>query len=141
MFVAMFPAIVIFSGGVMAWLGSLAWAAKSAKPGNVVIFASVGLAGAFQLYSWGLWSAFCVAQAIHFMNRPEVTMHWAYWIAALALSVGPLGWFSSRGQPAAAAESTPHPSPGATAFSLAAIAAFLLFAFVHGAMGPPYGWA
>lgn len=138
---ATFPTIVLFSIGIMGCLVPSIVLSRLATPPKLAVFGALGLAAAFQLYFWGLWSATCVTLSIRFIDHPGVTYHWPYWLAAFGWATTPLAWFTSKEEQAKGSEWTPGNSAGAAVYSLVAVVAFLLFAFVHGAMIPPYGWA
>jgi hypothetical protein len=75
-----FLAVLVFSVGLMACLAPMALFAKSENPPKAVMLPLIGIAGIYQIYLWGFWSAFCVAMAIRFTQKPEVTWDWLYWI-------------------------------------------------------------
>lgn len=68
-----FVLILILSVGVMVCTAPMGLFAKSEKPSKFLAIPFLGVAAIYQIYFWGLWSAFCVATIISFTNRPEVT--------------------------------------------------------------------
>lgn len=138
-----FPAAIIFSVGVMAFIAPLGLLAKSDPPSKSAVYPLLGLAAAFQIYFWGLWAAFCVAITMRYTQRPDVTWDWLYWIAALGWCISLIGWFAHKEQQSSESpEAARSISRGANLYSLIAIAiaAFVLFAFMPALMRMPYGW-
>ena len=85
-------AVLIFSFGFMVCLAPMALLAKSEKPPKAFVLPILGIAGIYQMYFWGFWSAFCIAMTISFTQKPEVTWDWLYWIAGFM-------WCTSEGAP------------------------------------------
>ncbi len=87
-----FLAVLIFSIGFMACLAPMALLTKSKKPSYLVTFLLFGIVGIYQIYFWGLWSAFCVAMTIRFIHEPEVNWVWLYWISGFIWCTSLIGW-------------------------------------------------
>jgi hypothetical protein len=115
---------------------------QSPKSPKVLMYPFLALAGAFQIYFWGFWSALCIAIALDFTQKPEVTWDWLYWISAFSWCISLIGWFGHKEQQTStsAAESRGI-HRGTTLYSLVAIGAFVVFAFAPRLMLSPYGWA
>lgn len=140
--VAGLPAAIVFSVGVLACVAPLRLIGKSPNPPKAVIYPFLAVAGAFQVYFWGFWSAFCVTMTLGFTNKPAVTWDWLYWVAAFGWCTSLIGWFAHKEQQtSASAADSEGIRRGSTLYSLVAIGAFLLFAFAPRLMEPPYGWA
>jgi len=137
-----FLAVLIFSVGLMACLAPLTLFKKSERPPKVIILPFFGIAAVYQIYFWGLWSAFCVAMTIRFTQKPEVNWDWLYWIAGFMWCISLIGWLAHKErQGSQSLEEARGIQKGTTLYSLIAIAAFLVFAFAPSLMLPPYGWA
>lgn len=94
--VAAFPAVIVFSVGVLACVAPLSLFAKSPNPPKVLTYPFLTLAAGFWVYFWGFWSALCVAITLGFVQKPEVTWDWLYWIAALGWCTSLIGWFAHK---------------------------------------------
>jgi hypothetical protein len=139
--VAGFPAVFLFSVGLMACMLPMAPFLKSENPPKAVICPIAAIAGAYQIYFWGLWAAFCVAITIRFTQRPEVTWDWLYWICGFMWCGSLIGWLAHKEQQSSATVADARAVQSGTNFySLVAVAAFLVFAFAPGLAEWPYGW-
>ena len=138
--IADFPAIMLFSFGLSAFLAPLALLAKSKDPPVIVIIPFLILVVAFQIYFWGAWSAFCVAVAYNFASKPEVTWDWLYFITGFFESTSLIGWLSYKERMGSSAEDQRGIAAGTMWYSLVAIAAYLVFAIWPDLMNVPYGW-
>lgn len=125
-----FIAILIFSIGFMACLAPMALFAKSENTPKTIVFLFAGIAGIYQVFFWGFWSAFCVAVTITFTHKPEVTWDWLYWITGFSYSVSLIGWLAHKErQGSQSLKEVRGIKKGTTFYSLIAIIAFLIFAF------------
>lgn len=137
-----FLAVLIFSIGLMACFAPMALFAKAKSPPKLVMLPLLGIAGIYQIYFWGFWSAFCVAMTIKFTHKPEVTWNWLYWIAGFIWCTSLIGWLAHKEkQSSRSLEEAREIQKGTTLYSLIAIVAFLVFAFFPSLMLTPYGWA
>ncbi len=137
-----FLAVLIFSIGLMACIAPLALFAKSESLPKVVMFFLLSIAGAYQIYFWGFWSAFCVAMTFKFTQKPEVTWDWLYWISGFMWCFSLIGWLAHKEkQSSQSLEESRGIQKGTTRYSLIAIVAFLAFAFFPSLILPLYGWA
>lgn len=137
---ASFPAAIVFSLGVVACLAPLALAGKSEDPPKALVYAVMGLAGGFQIYFWGLWSAICVAVTLRFTAKPAVSWDWLYWVAAFGWCTALIGWFAHKERQASTDDDTPQQQGGVVMYSLVAIGAFIVFAISPRLTLPVYGW-
>lgn len=137
-----FLAVLIFSVGVMACLAPMALFAKSESRTKAVTLPFLGIAAIFQIYFWGLWSAFCVAMTIRFTQNHEVTWDWLYWTTGLMECYSLIGWLAYKEQQSSRSLADVRGiQGGAMLYSLVAVIAFLVFAFNPSLMELPYGWA
>lgn len=137
-----FLAVLIFSVGLMASLAPMALFAKSENPPKAFMLPLMGIAGIYQIYFWGFWSAFCVAMTIRFTQKPEVTWDWLYWITGFMECTALIGWLAYKErQGSRSLAEVRGIERGTVLYSLIAIAAFLVFAFAPSLMLRPYGWA
>jgi len=137
-----FLAVLIFSIGLMACIAPMALFAKSESPPKLVALPFLGIAGIYQIYFWGFWSAFCVAMTIKFTHKPEVTWNWLYWIVGFIWCTSLIGWLAHKEkQSSQSHEEARGIQKGTTLYSLIAIVAFLAFSFFPSLILPPYGWA
>jgi hypothetical protein len=139
--VAGFIAVLVFSLGIMACLSPLALFRNKENPPKGVMLIVAGIAAVFQIYFWGLWSAFCVAMTRRFTQKPEVTWDWLYWITGFLACTSLIGWLAHKERQNSQSPEENPSSKGTAFYSLVAIAAFLAFAFAPSFMLPPYGWA
>ncbi|MBU1206909.1 MAG: hypothetical protein KKH04_08290 [Proteobacteria bacterium] len=91
-----FLAVLIFSIGLIACIAPMALFAKSESPPKVVMLPLLSIAGAYQIYFWGFWSAFCVAMTFKFTQIPEVTWDWLYWITGFMWCISVIGWLAHK---------------------------------------------
>ena len=134
-------AIFIFSIGLMLLLAPLALFTRSGKPSKAIVLPFMGVLGIFQIYFWGIWSAFCVAMTIRFTQKPDVTWDWLYWIMGFMWCASLIGWLAHKEmQGSQSLEEARGIQKGTTLYSLIAIVAFLVFAFAPSLVLPPYGW-
>lgn len=140
--VAGFLAVFVFSLGVMACLAPLALFPRAQNLPKAAGYPFVTLAGAFQVYFWGFWAAYCVALTMSFTKKPDVTWNWLYWVTAFGWSISLVGWFAHKErQSSTSAEDARGTERGAVIYSLIALVAFVVFAFAPSLMRVPYGWA
>lgn len=136
-----FPALLIFSFGMAACMIPLAPFLKRESPPDAVMFPIMALLGGYQIYFWGLWSAFCVAVIIKFTHKPEVSWDWLYWVCGFMWSSSLIGWLSHKEQQTSATQNEAlGVQRGGCVYSVIAIAAFLTFAFAPHLAQWPYGW-
>lgn len=137
-----FLAVLIFSIGLMACIAPMAIFAKSESPPKVVMLPLLSIAGAYQIYFWGFWSAFCVAMTFKFTQKPEGTWDWLYWIMGFMWCISVIGWLAHKEkQSSQSLEESRGIQKGTTIYSFITIVAFLAFSFFPSLILPPYGWA
>lgn len=137
-----FIAVLIFSIGLMVLVSPLSLFAKSNNPPKMIVFPLMGIAGIYQIYFWGLWSAFCVAVAIKYTQKPDVTWDWLYWVTGFMWCTSLIGWLAHKErQGSQSLDETQGIKKGTTFYSLIAVVAFIVFAFVPSFIVLPYGWA
>ncbi|WP_293874466.1 hypothetical protein [Flavobacterium sp.] len=56
------------------------------------------IAGIAQFYFWLLWAAFCVHHIYYFMDSPNVTHRWLYYITGFSFAITPMSYLSSKEQ-------------------------------------------
>lgn len=136
-----FGAVFILAIGVMALMAPLSLLAKDGDPPKAVVYPLAGLAGIFQVYFWSFWSVVCVALAIKYTQRPDVTWDWLYWVTAFFWSTAFIRWFAHKemGLSESVAESRSI-AKGTLGYSLVAIVAFLFFSFMPQYSLTPYGF-
>lgn len=135
-------ALWIFSIGLIACVAPMALFAKSDSPPKLVTLPFLGIAGIYQIYFWGFWSAFCVAMTIKFTHKPEVTWIWLYRIVGFIWCTSLIAWLAHKEkQRSQSLEEARGIQKGTTLYSLIAIVAFLAFSFFPSLILPPYGWA
>lgn len=136
-----FPAILIFSFGLMACLAPLALFSKTNKPPFILMLPLMILAGAFQLYFWGLWSAYCVAVTYKFTLRPAVTWDWLYFVTGFFNSSSLLVWLSHKEQQGESLGRQQETQRGTIYFAAIVWIAYIVFAVWPSLITPAYGWA
>ncbi|MFA5858005.1 MAG: hypothetical protein WC955_02950 [Elusimicrobiota bacterium] len=135
-------ALFILSIGVMACIAPMALFAKSENPPKIVTLPLLGIAGAYQIYFWCFWSAFCVAMTFKFTQKPEVTWDWLYWITGFMWCISLISWLAYKEEQSSKSPKESHGiEKGTILYSFIAIIAFLAFAFFPSLILPPYGWA
>jgi hypothetical protein len=105
----------------------------------------LGLALAFPCYFWGLWATFCVATTASFIQKPEVSWHWLYWICGFVICTASVCKIDPKTLKPFLPIEQMHAKAvfvgtAGEASHLPAVGAFLLFAFVPSLAGWPYGW-
>ena len=99
------------------------------------------LLGAVQLYFWGGWAAFCSEMAHRFSAHPSVSHHWLYWLWAFFAAYSPLAWLTYKESQAAKSNTEANRTQNTGClWSLAAIIAFVVFAFWRDGAQIAYGW-
>lgn len=140
--VASFPAILLFSLGVSAFLAPFVLFKDPAGPPKAVLFLLVGLSGLFQIYFWGLWAAFCVAVTYGYANNPEVTSRWLYFVFGFFWSTSLIGWLNFKElQARKTAQEAKGIGRGTILYFLVVVGAYIVFAIWPTLIRTPYGWA
>jgi len=132
--------LMVFSLGLVASMLPLLLFLKCEKPPNVVIFFTVFLMAVFQIYFWGLWSAYCVALVMKYIQMESVTMNWLYWVCGFIWCTALIGWLSAKEQHGQSFEKIRNIEKGTAFYKLTAIVGFLIFAFSPNLAFYPYGW-
>lgn len=139
--VAGFPAVFLFSLGLMACMLPMAPFVKCEDPPKIVVLSSAAIAVGYQIYFWGLWAAFCVAVTARFTRGPQVTLDWLYWVFGFMWCTSLIFWLAHKEQQSSATAAEAHSvESGAALYSMIAGAAFLVFAFAPRLSDWPYGW-
>lgn len=139
---ASFPAIIVFSVVLMAIVSPLTLFSRSNDPPQVVAIIILGLSGLFQIYFWGLWSAFCVAMTYKYTAKPDVTWDWLYFVFGFFWCTALIGWLSYKEQQTSGSiEESRGVRSGTTLYKLVAIIASIVFAIWPTLMSAPSGWA
>jgi hypothetical protein len=90
------------------------------------VIVSIGL----QIYFWVLWASFCVFNVLYFMDSPQVTHNWLYYLTGFIAVSAPMSYLSSREQETESSyEAKKRISTYAGIYILISIAAYLLFCF------------
>ena len=136
-----FIAVLVFSFGLMACLAPLALFRGSQDPSKAFTLPITAIAGIYQVYFWGFWSAFCVAMTTKYTQKPEVTWDWLYWITGFMECISLIAWLAHKErQSSQSLEEVRGIQKGTSFYSLVAVVAFLVFAFAPRLMVAPYGW-
>ncbi len=136
---ASFLATIVFGLGLWAFLGPAVLLNKDQTQPKMLVRLLFALSAVFQIYFWGLWSAFCVAFTIRFTQKPEVTWLWIYWLTSFSWCIGLMGFFA-QGESVLPPEDTKKTGLGIAAYSVVIVGAFLVFAFFQKPMMSLYGW-
>jgi hypothetical protein len=118
-----------------------------ARKESMALVAAVGIlvavvAGASQIYFWGLWAAFCSATAAKYSAMPEISQHWVYYLVAFMACTAPLSYLAS--QEVAAAQNSAEANNtrrGTAMYGVIAIVAFIAFSVWPNLYSWPYSWA
>ena len=132
--------LMVFSLGLVASMLPLLPFVKSEKPPTVVMVFAIFLMAVFQIYFWGLWSAYCVALVMKYTQMEGVTMNWLYWVCGFLWCTALIGWLSSKEQHGQSFEKTKDIQKGTAFYKLTAIVGYLIFAFSPNLAFYPYGW-
>lgn len=135
--------ICIFSFFVFTFISlflQVAPVTSKASARKVLALLSVVVAGAFQLFFWCFWAAFCSASAAKFSIAPVVSHHWLYYVAAFIYCTTPCAVISKayRGFHSAAAHDIQR---HVTLYNLIAATAFIIFCIWPALYAWPYSWA
>lgn len=135
------PAIIIFSFGVTLCLAPLALFAKKQNPPLIVAIPFILLAGVFQIYFWGLWSAYCVATTYKFTTRADVSWDWLYFITGFSASYSLIGLLNYKEQRRESFQRQSEIQKGTIYYAALACIAYIVFAIWPSLIIPIYGWA
>ena len=90
------------------------------------VIISIGL----QIYFWVLWGAFCVFNVLYFIDSPQVTHNWLYYLTGFIAVSAPMSYLSSREQETEISyEAKKRISTYAGVYILISMSAYLLFCF------------
>ena len=136
------PALIIFSVGVMGLLSPLSLFPRAERFPKAVVLPITTLAGLYQIYFWGLWSAFIVALTYRYTIRPEVTWDWMYFICGFTWCTALIGWLSHKERLSSKSlEEEQGIVSGTLMYSTVALMAYIVFAIWPHLMLAPFGWA
>ena len=139
---ASFPALIVFSVGVMGLLSPLSTFSRSERFPKAILLLFTGLAGLYQIYFWGLWSAFVVALTYKYTLRQEVTWDWIYFVCGFMWCTALIGWLSYKErQSSESLKETRGILSGTYMYSSVAALAYIVFAIWPNLMLVPFGWA
>jgi hypothetical protein len=128
MVIADFVCLFIFGLALMAVLAPFALVSRKASPSRVLVIAMAVTGGAFQVYFWGLWAAFCSATAARYSAMPGVSHHWLYYIAGFMFCSGPLSYIQLKDTQSAQSRDEVSEIDHYTAFySWIALVAYIVF--------------
>ena len=136
-----FPALLILSVGFIACLAPLSLFAKMQRPPLIVIITLALLVGAFQMYFWGLWAAYCVAITYKFTSRPAVTWDWLYFVTGFFEASSLIAWLSYKEQQGESFKRRSEIERGTMYYAAIAWIAYIVFAIWPSLIMPVYGWA
>ena len=136
-----FVTVLIFSIGFIVLASPLALFAKLNNPPKMILFPLMSITGIYQIYFWGLWSAYCVVVAIKFTQKPEVTWDWLYWVTGFMWCTSLIGWLAHKEmQGSQSLDETQEIQKGTAFYSVIAVVAFIVFAFFPSLIVLPYSW-
>ena len=139
---ASLPALFIFSVGVMGLLSPLSFFRNPERLSKAMSLPILGLAGIYQIYFWGLWSAFIVALTYKHTIGPEVTWDWMYFVSGFAWCTALIGWLSHKErQSSESLKEDRGIVSGTFMYSTVALVAYVVFAIWPHLMLAPFGWA
>ena len=139
--VAVFPAAIILGIGVMLIMLPFTPLLKSDSPPKIVLIPTMVVAGAYQSLFLGFMGCICVGVTTKYIQKPDVTWDWLYWICGFMWCTSLLGWLLQKEQQTiTSTQEARSVDTGAMIYSLITIAAFLIFAFVPNLVEWPYGW-
>jgi hypothetical protein len=142
MFIADFACMFVFAFALMAVLAPFALVARQESPAKILVIPMAVIAGAFQVYFWGLWAAFCSATAAKYSAMAEVSHHWLYYVAGFMFCTGPLGYMAHKEtQMAQSYDEVRGIQRGTSLYSLIAVVAFIVFCIRPSLHAWPYSWA
>lgn len=134
-------AVFIFSIGLMILYALITSFTKSDNIPKSILYPFMVIVGAYQIYFWGFWSAFCVAITIKFIHNPDVSYNWLYWIAGFISCLSLLGWLEAKSKLGSqSVEESRRIEEGSKFYILITIVAFLLFSFAPSYSILPYGY-
>jgi hypothetical protein len=134
-------AIIILAFSLVALMAPLALFAKNGDPPKAIAYPVVGLGAIFQVYFWGFWAAVCVALALKYTQKPDVTLDWLYWVFAFMWCTALIGWLLNKEMRVTeSSEESQTIQKGTLGYSLVAIIAFLFFSFLPQYSQVPYGF-
>ncbi len=136
-----FPAVVLFSIGVVICATPLALLSRIQKPRAILLHAAMVPSVVFQVWFWGLWAAYCVAVTYSFTARPTVTWVWIYFVSGFFEAASLIAWLSSKErQGAESAEEDRSIVHGTLYYAIVAWIAYVVFALSPATMWWLYKW-
>lgn len=135
------PAVFLFSIGSAACLAPLLILERKYSPPKILSFLTFLLAGVFQIYFWGLWSAYCVSVTYKYTTRTDVTFDWIYFFVGFFNSSLIIGSLNSKRQNSDYNIIRERIQQSSKYYAVVAWIAFVLFAFRPSLIPPVYGWA
>ncbi|MBE0674888.1 MAG: hypothetical protein IH591_09530 [Bacteroidales bacterium] len=134
LFVAQFPAILVFSFVILIVLSPFAIIGRfidnmNSFLKNLFVVTLALVANPLQIYYWSLWAAFCVFTAGHYTPSPPFKGRWLYFFTAFIFLNGPIGWLSYKEkQTAQTGSDLKRINEGTSFYAWTSIIAFLVFA-------------
>ncbi len=139
--IAAFVATFAFSAGIYVLMHISNSVDKNKKPSKIILYPLTALSVGYQVYFWGMWSAFSVAITLKYIQKPEVSWSWLYWVIGLMWSQSLISWFSQKEQQSIkTAEELTWFRRGVIFYSIIAISSYIIFALRPGYASFVYGW-
>lgn len=139
--VSALPAVFLFSIGNVACLAPYLFFQEKYSPRKFFSVVTDLISGAFQIYFWGLWAAFCVSVTYKYTTRTDVTLDWIYFLVGFFNSSLIIVSLNSKEQRTYHNKIRKKIQQSSGYYSVIAWIAFLLFSFRPSFITPVYGWA
>jgi hypothetical protein len=142
--VSAIPAVFLFNIGVVACLAPYLFFQGKYSPPKVLSIVTDLITGAFQIYFWGLWSAYCVSVTYKYTTRADVTLDWIYFLVGFFYSTSIILSLNSKeqsGDQNKIRKILSKTQKNSAYYYVIAWIAFLLFSFRPSFITPVYGWA
>lgn len=118
----MFLSMVIVKGAEKLGLGSTGT--------FIIMIPKILISISLQIYFWVLWASFCVFTVLYFIDAPQVSHNWLYYVTGFIAVSAPMSYLSAKEQETECSHDkrkTIRKYSGA--YILISIAAYLLFCF------------
>ena len=139
--VSALPAVFLFSIGNVACLAPYLFFQEKYSPRKFFSVVKDLISGAFQIYFWGLWAAFCVSVTYKYTTRTDVTLDWIYFLVGFFNSSLIIVSLNSKEQSGDHNKIRKKVQQSSGYYSVIAWIGFLLFSFRPSFITPVYGWA
>lgn len=129
----------LLSAGIALCIIPISMSVKKNPNSKLFVFFTL-LTGCFQFYFWGLWATVCVSIIYSFINKPDVTWDWVYWLSGFMWCMSIIARLHSSEQAHIDDLDKKNQSRGACLYTLLLISFFITFSIKPHWSYNTYGW-